>query len=74
MNCRLMMLNSLSRGRSTPPKKICIISDTLCAQVLMFSLIRDLMKGDLLKSRKHDLSFGFKRRSLNSTACATMWS
>jgi hypothetical protein len=57
-----------------PPRWICIIKDTLCVNVLIFSLMGDLMNGDLLNSRKEALSFGFKRRSLNSDDCDIMWS
>jgi hypothetical protein len=34
----------------------------------------NLMNGDLLSSRNIALSFGFKRRSLNSDASQMIWS
>lgn len=74
MNCLLMLLNSLSEGRSTPPSRAWTIRDTLWAYVQTFSLTGDLMHGDLFNSRKQALSFGFMRRSLNSVACDMMLS
>jgi hypothetical protein len=51
-----------------------MMRDTLCAKLLIFSLMGDLMNGDLLNFRKDALSFGFKRRSLNSADCEMIWS